>query len=148
LGENAALKLSEIQEMIMSDSRVDMSDMAKESVKVIELHAKYLGFYQDEKGVLLLIEREYNKLKLKKVEYYLGRAEDRVYEEKPLHLKIPRQDLDFYLDADDELSDLKRRLTLAQNKVDILKSFIEHNLNQRSHHFRNAIAFLNWSQGK
>jgi hypothetical protein len=82
------------------------------------------------------------------MEYYLGRAEDEVYEEKPLHLKIPRQDLEFYLDADNELCDLKRKVSLAQNKVDMLKGFIEQNLNQRSHHFRNTIAFLNWSQGK
>lgn len=142
------MKLSEIQEMIISDSRIDMSDIAEESIKVIELHAKYLGFYQDERRVLLLIEEDYRKLKLRKMEYYLGRAEDRVYEENPLHLKIPRQDLEFYLDADDELCDLKRKVTIAQNKVDMLKGFIEQNLNQRSHHFRNTINFLNWSQGK
>lgn len=142
------MKLKEIQEMIMSDSKVDMSDIAEESIKVIELHAKYLGFYQEEKKILILIEEEYRKLKLKKMEYYLGRAEDKVYEENPLHLKIPRQDLDFYLDADEELCDLKRKVLVSQNKVDMLKGFVEQNLNQRSHHFRNAIAFLNWSQGK
>lgn len=125
-----------------------MSDIAEESIKVIELHAKYLGFYQDERRVLLLIEEDYRKLKLRKMEYYLGRAEDRVYEENPLHLKIPRQDLEFYLDADDELCDLKRKVTIAQNKVDMLKGFIEQNLNQRSHHFRNALQFLQWSSGK
>ena len=142
------MKLSEIQEMIISDSRIDMSDIAEESIKVIELHAKYLGFYQDERRVLLLIEEDYRKLKLRKMEYYLGRAEDRVYEENPLHLKIPRQDLEFYLDADDELCDLKRKVTITQNKVDMLKGFIEQNLNQRSHHFRNALQFLQWSSGK
>ena len=125
-----------------------MSDIAEESIKVIELHAKYLGFYQDERRVLLLIEEDYRKLKLRKMEYYLGRAEDRVYEENPLHLKIPRQDLEFYLDADDELCDLKRKVTITQNKVDMLKGFIEQNLNQRSHHFRNALQFLQWSSGK
>lgn len=142
------MKLSEIQEMIISDSRIDMSDIAEESIKVIELHAKYLGFYQDERRVLLLIEEDYRKLKLRKMEYYLGRAEDKVYEENPLNLKIPRQDLEFYLDADDELCDLKRKVTIAQNKVDMLKGFIEQNLNQRSHHFRNALQFLQWSSGK
>lgn len=134
--------------MIMSDSKVDMSDIAEESIKVIELHAKYLGFYQEEKKILILIEEEYRKLKLKKMEYYLGRAEDKVYEENPLHLKIPRQDLDFYLDADEELCDLKRKVLVSQNKVDMLKGFVEQNLNQRSHHFRNALQFLQWSSGK
>lgn len=134
--------------MIMSDSRVDMSGIAEESLKVIELHAKYLGFYQEEKRILTLIDEEYRKLKLRKMEYYLGRAEDKVYEDNPLHLKVPRQDLDFYLDADEELCDLKRKVAISQNKVDTIKGFIEQNLNQRSYNFRNAIQFLNWSQGK
>lgn len=142
------MKLAEIQEMILLDSKVNMSNIAEESVKVIELHAKYLGLYQDEKSVFFLIERDFNKLKLQKIKYYLGKATDDVYEETPLHFKISRQDLDFYLDADDELLDLKKKLFISQNKIDILKNFIEHNLNQRSHHFRNAISFLNWSQGK
>lgn len=142
------MKLSEIQSLINEDSRVDMSDIAAESVKVIELHAKYLGFFQNERSVLLLVEEDYRKLKLKKMEYYLGRADDKVYDEFPLHLKVPRQDLDFYLDADEELCALKKKVAMAQSRVDIIKSFIEHNLNQRSHHFRNALQFLQWSSGK
>lgn len=134
--------------MILSDSRVNMSDIAEESIRVIELHAKYMGLYENERGVLLLIEEEFRKLTLRKLEYYLGRAADDVYEKHPLHLKIPRQDLEYYLDADEELCNLKRKLTIAQNKVDMLKRYIEQNLNQRSHHFRNAVSFLNWSQGK
>ena len=142
------MKLSELLTNIRNDSVVDMSNIAEESIKVIELHAKYLGFYQEEKKILILIEKEYRKLKLRKMEYYLGRAEDKVYEDNPLNLKIPRQDLEFYLDADEELCDLKRKVLVSQNKVDMLKGFVEQNLNQRSHHFRNALAFLNWSQGK
>ena len=142
------MKLSELLTNIRNDSVVDMSNIAEESIKVIELHAKYLGFYQEEKKILILIEEEYRKLKLRKMEYYLGRAEDKVYEDNPLNLKIPRQDLEFYLDADEELCDLKRKVLVSQNKVDMLKGFVEQNLNQRSHHFRNALAFLNWSQGK
>lgn len=142
------MKLSEIQEMILSDSKIDMSNISEESIKTISLHAKYLGFYQNEKTIFFLIEEEYRKLKLKKMEYYLGRAQDKVYEETPLHLKIPRQDLEFYLDADDELCNLKRKVIMTQNKIDMLKGFIEQNLNQRSHHFRNALQFLQWSSGK
>lgn len=142
------MKLNEIQEMILSDSRVNMSDIAEESIRVIELHAKYMGFYENEKGVLHLLEEDFRKLTLRKLEYYLGRSEDKIYEDHPLHLKIPRQDLDYYLDADDEMCNLKRKLTISQNKVDLLKRFIEQNLNQRSHHFRNALHFLQWSSGK
>lgn len=138
----------DIQEMIVKDSKVNMSEIAEESIKVISLHAKYLGLWQEEKTKLLQLEEIYKKLKCKKVEYYLGKANDEVYEKEPFHLKLQRQDLDFYLDADNDLCNVKRNLVNSQNKIELIKSFIDHNLNQRSHHFRNALAFLNWSQGK
>ena len=142
------MKISEIQQMIVEDSQVDMSNLAEESVRVISLHAKYLGLWQDEKTTLLIYDEMYKKKKKDKLEYYLGRSEDEIYEKSPLHLKIPRQDLDYYLDSDPELSELRIAVAKTQNKVDLLKAFIEHNLNQRSHHFRNAVHFLNWTQGK
>ncbi len=138
----------DIQEMIVKDSKVNMSEIAEESIRVISLHAKYLGLWQEEKTKLLQLEEIYKKLKCKKVEYYLGKANDEVYEKEPFHLKLQRQDLDFYLDADNDLCNVKRNLVNSQNKIELIKSFIDHNLNQRSHHFRNALAFLNWSQGK
>lgn len=138
----------EIQEMILADSKVDMSAIADESIKVIALHAKYLGLWQDAKTNLLRYEEAYRKLRCEKAEYYLGRANDEVYEKLPFNLKIPRQDLDFYLDADKDLCEIRRNMVNAQNKVEILKIFIDQNLTQRSHHFRNVLAFLNWSQGK
>ena len=138
----------DIQEMIVKDSKVNMSEIAEESIRVISLHAKYLGLWQEEKTKLLQLEEIYKKLKCKKVEYYLGKANDEVYEKEPFHLKLQRQDLDFYLDADNDLCNVKRNLVNSQNKIELIKSFIDHNLNQRSHHCRNALAFLNWSEGK
>lgn len=140
--------MPDIQSMIAADSDIDISAIADESVKVIPLHAKYLGIWQEEKMGLMKYEEAYKKLRREKVDYYLGRADDETYVQFPLNLKIPRQDLDFYLDADNDLCAARRNLQNAQNKVDLLKAFIEQNLNQRSHHFRNALAFLNWSNGK
>lgn len=148
MGERNVLKNSELLEMIKKDSEIDNSEIAEENIKVIALHAKYLGLHQEEKRLLKIIEEEVNKLKLKKMEYYLGRSPDQVYRDNPLNIKIPRQDLDFYLDADDELCELKRKMNLCQSKVDLLRAFIDQNLNQRSHWFRNAINFLNFSVGK
>lgn len=133
--------------MMKQDSNVDISNIAEESIRTISLHAKYLGLWQEEKTHFILLEESFKKMKRYKMEYYLGRLEDNVYISSPLNQKIPRQDLDFYLDSDDELCTIKRNMINSQNKIDLFKAFIDNNLNQRSHHFRNALAFLNWSQG-
>ena len=51
----------DIQEMIVKDSKVNMSEIAEESIRVISLHAKYLGLWQEEKTKLLQLEEIYKK---------------------------------------------------------------------------------------
>lgn len=138
----------ELQEMILADSKIDMSAIDNESIRVIALHAKYLGLWEEAKTSLSKFDEAYKITKREKTDYYLGRSNDEVYEKSPFNLKIPRQDLDIYLDADDDLCRIRRNLLNAQNKVDVIKYFIDNNLNQRSHHFRNVLQFLQWSSGK
>jgi len=142
------MKISEINEMIQNDSKVDMSNLAEESLRVITLHGKYLGIWNEEKRMLLYLENELNIIKKFKHEYYQGKCIDEIYQNSPLQLKIPKQDLDVYLNSDKELSDIYFKYQRQKDKCDTIKMFIEQNLNQRSHHFRNIIAFLNWTNGK
>jgi hypothetical protein len=134
--------------MIKNDSNVDMSNLAEESINVINLHSKYLGLWSEEKRVLNALDSLLKKKKLEKINYYLGRSSNEEYLDKPLNLRIPRQDLDFYLDGDEELIDLKDKFIRQQDKCSILKQFIEQNILQRSYNIKNAISFLNWTAGK
>lgn len=140
--------MADIQKMILEDSHVDLSAIDSESAKAISLHAKYIGMWQEERTKAMFHEETYKRVKREKVDYYLGRAPDSVYEEFPLNQRIPRQDLDFYIESDKDLCVAKRNYQNAQNKVDLIHSFITGNLNQRSFHFKNALGFLQWASGK
>ncbi len=147
MGESFDLKTSDLVQMIREDCVIDKSQLDNESIKTPTLHGKYYGLYLEEKRVLRAMEAEFQKLKKLKYDYYLGRSDDHVYEEEPLPLKISRQDLDIYLDADNAMQSLYNKIVVQQDKCDMLKSFIEKVLNQRSFHIKNAIEFIKWSNG-
>lgn len=147
MGENASLKTTDLLQMIKDDCIIDKSQLDIESLKTPSLHGKWYGLYLEEKRILRSMEVEFQKQKKIKYDYYLGRSEDSVYEDEPLPLKITRQDLDIYLDADESLQSIRSRIVVQQDKCDLLKSFIDRVLNQRSFHIRTALDFIKWSNG-
>lgn len=140
------MKLSEIIEMIQEDSKLDYSALDAESLKIPYLHGKYYPIFIEEAKLYKRVSQEFKALKKEKMEYYLGRCEDKVYEEKPLHLKVMRSDLDIYLDADPELSALDDRVDTQKRKVEMLESFLK-SLNTRGFNIKSAIDFMKFKNG-
>lgn len=141
------MKISELVQMIKDDCIIDKSCLDDESLKTPTLHGKWYGIYIEEKRILRAIETEFQKNKKFKFDYYLGKCEDSVYNDNPLPMKITRQDLDIYLDADDTMQSLRNKIVLQQEKCEMIKSFIEKVINQRSFHIRTALDFIKWSNG-
>lgn len=140
------MKIEEIRDLMQADSKIDDTALDSESIKIPYLHSKWYGIFIDEIRALKGIEQEYYRLVKEKTEYYLGKADDGVYEEKPLNHKILKQDLDVYLKADDELVKMDGRRSIQQIKVDMIENFIK-SINQRSFNIRNAIEFMKFKNG-
>jgi hypothetical protein len=140
------MKIEEIRDLMQEDSKIDDTALDAESIKIPYLHSKWYSIFIDELRVLKGIEQEYNRLVKEKTEYYLGKADDDVYEKKPLNHKILKQDLDVYLKADDDLMKLDGRRSMQQIKVEMIENFIK-SINQRSFNIRNAIEFMKFKNG-
>lgn len=140
------MRIEEIRDLMQQDSEIDGTALDSESLKIPYLHSKWYSIFVDEIRVLKGIEQEYNRLVKEKTEYYLGKADDEVYEQKPLDHKILKQDLDVYLKADEELMKIDGRRGIQQIKVDMIENFIK-SLNQRSFNIRNAIEFMKFKNG-
>lgn len=140
------MKLEDIQKEIEVDSEINKSDLDTESLRIPQLHSKYYKMYLTEVRILKGIEAEYRKLKRDKVLYYTGQADDDKYKEKPLHRKILKADVDLFLDADDELVDLKNKYELQKLKAEYLEAFIK-TLNNRNFLIKNAIDFIKFTNG-
>jgi hypothetical protein len=143
------MKLEELRAMVKKDLTVDPTELDIASLLVPQLHSKYLNLLMDEKLILRKLKLELSALKRDKWEYYSGRmSEERLAELgwEPFDLKILRQDVDIYLDADKDLIELKNKMSIQEEKVDYLNSVIK-GITNRQFHIRDAITWRKFLNG-
>jgi hypothetical protein len=143
------MTLEEIQEMAKEDMKIDRSDLTHESLKIPELHNKYLKI----ENLLMLqmkqLETEEKVLRRELFMYYKGYAtsDDRLVKERgPQQLKIMSKDVDTFIEGDDEYVKLEMKIELARLKTKYVKSIID-DINRRSYQITNAIKFLEFTNG-
>ncbi len=95
------MNLEEIQEQAEKDLKLDDTELDIESLKTPELHNKYLKLLSKFSLLLKKADSDYAVLHRDKWEYYTGKADSKVYMEKPFDLKILRADVDKYLLSQD-----------------------------------------------
>lgn len=143
------MKLDEIQQLWNIDSKVDDMMIDLESLKIPNLHAKYLNIFNQEASTLRFLETEYKKLYRLKWEYYSGKLSYETLNSlnwEPFNLKILKQDLSIYLDSDDDLIKIKDKTEYQKIKIQYLDSIIK-SLNNRGYLLKNVIDWRRFTQG-
>lgn len=122
------------------EDAVMADDLMDEARKIPVLHGKWLGKYQ--KMVLLKKQAQYDFQKLYKEKYsfYMGR------EEECPDVKIMKNEVPVYLNADVELNRSQAKLDLYDTYEKTLKEILN-NINNRSFQVKNAIDWLRYSRG-
>ena len=82
------MTLEELQQSVNKDFKLDDTELDAESIKIPLLHNKYLQHFN--KFSLLLKKSEYDhKTMLRdKWEYYTGKADAHVYQQRPFDISI------------------------------------------------------------
>ena len=141
--------LDELQDFWSGDVNIDNTDLANESIKIPKLHAKYYKLYSRENLLLQKLSRDYDKLYLLKSEYYLGKISDedlKANNWQPFELKVLRQDLEMYLQADNAIIELLLKIAVQREKADFLKDVIKQ-ITNRNFTIKNAVDFLRFCAG-
>jgi chromosome segregation ATPase len=143
-------KLSELQSLWETDSKIDETNLGAEATKIPKLHAKYLNFLTSTKLNLRKAESDYNQLRRKKFRYYRGEmTREELQEEswtqwqgtKPL-----KNEMDEFLTLDEELNKLLDKVEYFKTVIYQLEQIIK-SLNSRTWDIRNHIEWLKWSNG-
>ena len=140
------MNLDEIQLSWEEDSKIDEDNLHSESTKIPSLHAKY---YRILNNILLMKKLEENKFKqLKKTkwQYYTGKADPEVYIEKPFDHKVLRQDVDKYMDSDDDLIKIQNKIDYFQVMLNYLDSILK-TINNRTFQIKNSIEWQKFIRG-
>jgi hypothetical protein len=144
------MDLSEIRKLVAEDMPIDDTELDVESMTIPQLHSKYLNFYLDEKLVLQKLNSDYYRLKKTKWEYYTGKLDQDQLEEygwEPFQFKILKQDIDLYMDSDEDLQKLSNRVAYQKEKINYLDSILK-SINNRQWNIRNAIEWRKFINGQ
>ena len=143
------MKLSELQQHWQADCKVDEMALDAESLKIPNLHSKYLAWWNEEKLNYKRHSQDFKQLYKLKWEYYSGKMSNEDLSElgwDQFHLKILRQDMDVYLEGDKELCEAQSKIDYTKQKVEYLDGIIKH-LNGRGYLIKNAIDFMRFQTG-
>ena len=122
------MKIEEIYEMWAKDSEIDQTNVSGESANIPKLHNKYFRIYMEEGMKLKQFRAKYKQLKLLKEQYYRGELDISELQEhgwEPQPLKILRQDIGTYIDADKDIIDLSLKVGMQEEKVNYLEAIIK-----------------------
>ena len=100
------MTLSEIQEKVKRDLKINDMELDIESLRIPSLHSKYLQLLTENSLKLKKANGELSVLRRNKWIYYTGKASEEVYKEKgdfPLKLKTKDEERTF-IEADEEFA--------------------------------------------
>lgn len=117
-----------------------LEDLNEESRRIPSLHAKWLEKFHRYKLLKNRAQYTFQKLYKEKYHYLMGRDE-----ECP-DIKIMKNEVPIYLNADEELNKAQGRLDLYDTYEKTLKEILN-NINNRSFQIKNAIDWLRYSRG-
>tara|TARA_B100001113_G_scaffold262949_1_gene217847 strand:- start:3273 stop:3701 length:429 start_codon:yes stop_codon:yes gene_type:complete len=140
------MTFDELQLLADKDLKLNDTELDLESLKTPQLHNKYSKFHNQYINLLKKAEQDRDVMIREKWEYYTGKADPSVYQEKPFNLKVLRQDVDKYLKSDSELIKLEQKVTYIQSVVDYLDKTIRLIAN-RSFQIKNAIEWRKFTSG-
>ena len=140
------ITLDDVQHEWTIDSKIDPELLDEESIKIPQLHSKYLNYLSDVKLLKIKKEMEYKVLLREKFEYYTGKADEEVYKEKPFDLKILKQDLSLYMESDTDIQALLARINYYEEIMFFLDKVL-HCLNNRGFQIKNSIDWQKFMQG-
>lgn len=143
------MTLDQIYDMFKGDSAFDRTELGEESLKLASLHGKYFKLYSEERLRMKKMEADYKKLYKAKFEYYTGTMSVEQYDYygwEPNPLRILKQDLSIYIDADEDLLEIQLKIDYQKEKVNALEGIIKH-INNRGFQIKAAIDWAKFTAG-
>lgn len=141
--------LEELHKQISEDLKIDKSNLDYESLRTPEIHHKYLKMMMHEGLKLKKLKQEMQQLRKRLWLFYSGRLPDKDYQGTGFdpNMKILRQDLQLWIDADDRYIDLQKRIDYLESKIELIEGVIRR-INARNFDIKAAIDFLKFKNGQ
>ena len=143
------MNLEELKNSITKDSQIDSTELGNESLKIPQIHSKYLNMLTELRLLLSKLQQDFAIIRLRKWKIYTGKASQEELEswgEEPFDLDILKTDVDKFMDADKTLIDLKLKISLNETKIKMIEEFLK-SVNNRNFMIRSAIDWQKMMNG-
>jgi hypothetical protein len=143
------MNLDNLKELITKDSLIDSTELGIESLKIPQIHSKYLTILADVKLLLTKQQNDLAILKLRKWKIYTGKASQEELEawgEEPSDLTLLKSDVEQFVEADPKVIELKSKLAVSEVKLKMVEEFLR-SLNNRNFNIKSAIEWQKMMNG-
>ncbi|MBK02968.1 MAG: hypothetical protein CL464_11005 [Acidimicrobiaceae bacterium] len=140
------MNMNELKEMCLKDTKIDGVDLDGYSISIPEIANKYHQLRHDEKNLLRFLQSQFKVLKLQKWKYYSGKADPSEYEAKPFDLKVLKNDMDLFLDSDEDLLLAKNKIDEQEEKIKLIEDTTRL-IQNASFNINNAIKWKKFMSG-
>ena len=140
------MTLEELQSQADKDLVIDDTELDTESLRTPILHNKYLQYYNKFNLLLKKSQWEERTLQREKWEYYTGKSDPSVYKEKPFDLKVLKNDVHIYINADEDIQKVQAKIVYQEAIVNYLEQILRM-INNRSFTIKNAIEWRRFTRG-
>tara|TARA_Y100000780_G_scaffold132905_1_gene119651 strand:- start:530 stop:949 length:420 start_codon:yes stop_codon:yes gene_type:complete len=137
------MKLEDIMKEWEDDAPIDSHNLDGESLKIPNLHAKYMEMYTKEKRTLREFKRRWKVVFQQRWEAVIakdGRPPDH-------NIRISKSEMEkHYVGADSELQEFEKLMNEQEDKVDFLSGVLD-NIKNRNWQIKNAIDWSKFQTG-
>ena len=143
------MKLEDIQELWNRDREIDYTELGTESIRIPQIHDKYLKIFTDERIRLKGLELELAKLVRAKTDYFSGRMSQEELDRRGWEQflgRLLKNEIANYIESDDDIIKIKQQIVVLQEKINYLDAVIRM-INNRGFQIKNALDWLKFSHG-
>ena len=140
------MNFENLQLMWDEDSKINDLELDVSALKIPQLHSKYMKFFSDYRFRKKEAEIKLKILRKEKFEYYSGKADQKIYAEKPFDLKVLKTDINLYIDSDEDIVKQQMKIDSFEIILDYLESVLKMIAN-RSFQLKNVIEWRKFIDG-
>lgn len=144
------MNIDDIMNMWSDDVIMDSTELDTESLKIPNLHAKWLNILTKERQKLRRLNLKKQQLSKTLSEYYRGDLNNpddlKQINREPYLKTVLKSDINIHVETDQDMIELNLRTSYQQETVDVVEEIVKA-VNGRQWTIRNAIEHRKFTQG-
>jgi hypothetical protein len=141
------MNLEQLQDLWKKDSEIDTDKYGEESIRIPQLHMRYMEFYNTFSLMKKDRDSEMRYLVREKWIFYKGKAPAKIYKEMPFDFKLTtKEEINMFIEADDDVRKLQLKIDYIEQTIFFLDGVLRQ-INSRNYQIKNAIEWERFQSG-